>query len=332
LSKLRSKPNFFTARPNRYFLIAFGIILLDQTVKFIIKLNMKLGQEIHLIGDFFKIHFIENEGAAFGLTIGNIVQSIGGIFMDDPSISPRTGKAILTLFSFFAVFFIVYILIKISHTKFPGQKEIEADLKTSTSGDPNPELLEGINKKLSVAVDEMSSHTSVKVRDIATLSKAVDSVAEGWKWLESAKNTWQKAKHPALPVFIAMILGGAVGNIIDRMFYGLWFAEMNNYEGGFLFGRVVDLFYIDIWDGFIPNWIPFIGGEYYAFWPIFNVADTGISIGIISIILFQRKFLSEPDLHGKKKKEISSEKVPERIAPPEVTDPAEVKISTENHG
>ena len=99
------------------------------------------------------------------------------------------------------------------------------------------------------------------------------------------------ASHKSpLPWFVAMIFGGAMGNIIDRTFYGVWFASQNNYDGGLFHGRVVDMFYFDIWKGQLPEWIPIWGGDYTALWPIFNIADSAISIGIVVVLLFQGKF------------------------------------------
>jgi len=192
------------------------VVVLDQISKLIIKLNMTIGQEINVLGDFFKIHFIENPGAAFGLTIAHVYEAFLGIFMDNPTLSDNAAKLILTLFSLFAVGFIIF-------------------------------------------------------------------------YLHSLRNM-----KTALPIYVSLILGGAIGNIIDRVFYGHWFAEINDYEGGLLFGRVVDMFYVDIWQGYLPSWVPFLGNEYYSFWPIFNIADAAISVGIVAIIVFQRKlFLME---------------------------------------
>ena len=84
---------------------------------------------------------------------------------------------------------------------------------------------------------------------------------------------------------LAAILGGAIGNIIDRLFYGMFFGY-----GNFFGGRVVDFIHFDIWRGFVHDAIPGIGGSYMAFFPIFNVADIAIVGGVIGILLFQKKF------------------------------------------
>ena len=84
---------------------------------------------------------------------------------------------------------------------------------------------------------------------------------------------------------LAFILGGAIGNIIDWLFYGMIFEY-----GKFFQGRVVDFFHFNIWDGFVPDAVPFIGGTYMALFPIFNVADIAIVGGVIGILVFQKKF------------------------------------------
>ena len=86
-------------------------------------------------------------------------------------------------------------------------------------------------------------------------------------------------------VCLATILGGAIGNIIDRLFYGMFFGY-----GGFFGGRVVDFIHFDIWRGFLPDALPGIGGSYMAFFPIFNVADIAIVGGVAGILLFQKRF------------------------------------------
>lgn len=98
---------------------------------------------------------------------------------------------------------------------------------------------------------------------------------------------------------IAMILGGAVGNLVDSVFYGVWLSNAPyNSPTPWLHGQVVDMFYFDIWEGYIPDWIPFWGGSYTALWPIFNVADASIFVGVGIILLFQNRFFPE---QGEKK-------------------------------
>jgi signal peptidase II len=95
------------------------------------------------------------------------------------------------------------------------------------------------------------------------------------------------AHKSPLPYFVALIFGGAIGNIIDRTFYGLFFSSTNTYGGGLFHGRVVDMFYFDIGDVPLPE---FMGGGSYHLWPIFNIADSAITIGIIILLIFQSKF------------------------------------------
>jgi len=84
---------------------------------------------------------------------------------------------------------------------------------------------------------------------------------------------------------LAAILGGAIGNIVDRLFYGLIFEY-----GPFFEGRVVDFIHFNIWSGLVPGDIPLIGGEYLALFPIFNVADIAICGGVAGVLIFQKQF------------------------------------------
>jgi signal peptidase II len=102
---------------------------------------------------------------------------------------------------------------------------------------------------------------------------------------------------------VSLILAGALGNIIDSAFYGMIFSEslgsaatLFPEEGGygsFLHGRVVDMFYFPLYKGYLPDWLPIWGGDYFIFFrPIFNLADASISVGVALMLLFQRKTLS----------------------------------------
>lgn len=177
----------------RYLSISLGVLLLDQWVKVSVKNSMYLGEEIPLLGNWLSLYFAENNGFAFGLTLSEISEGLG------MSLSPYTGKLILSIFSLLAILGLVFVLKK------------------------------------------FSKHKSL------------------------------------LPVFIAIILGGATGNIIDRLFYGVIFASNNLYEGGLFQGQVVDMFIFNFGDGGYTS-------------PIFNIADVAISLGIISILIFQNKF------------------------------------------
>ncbi len=100
-----------------------------------------------------------------------------------------------------------------------------------------------------------------------------------------------KKAHTGLIVCVALILGGAVGNVIDSTFYGVFLG--NAPEGSitpWFHGQVIDMFYVDIWEGRLPDWMPLIGGDYYSFWPIFNIADASIFVGVTIILIMQKRF------------------------------------------
>ena len=199
-------------------IVIFLILLLDQVLKIYIKLTMTLGEEIPMIGNWFKLYFTENYGMAFGMEFGG-----------------EWGKLALSIFRILAI------------------------------------------------------------------------VAIGiYLYMLTRKNK----KHTGLIISISMILAGAIGNIIDSAFYGMLFTQSSYHtvaefaasgEGyaGFLHGRVVDMFYfpvISIAQTDLPAWIPdFIFGydnRFVFFRPIFNIADSSITIGVFWLILFERKHLS----------------------------------------
>ncbi len=111
--------------------------------------------------------------------------------------------------------------------------------------------------------------------------------------------------HRGLILNVALIFAGALGNIIDSSFYGLLFSESTYFEAakllpdgggyaGLFHGKVVDMFYFPIIQGIIPTWFPIWGGEDFVFFrPVFNIADAAISIGVISILIFQKRYFKE---------------------------------------
>jgi signal peptidase II len=98
---------------------------------------------------------------------------------------------------------------------------------------------------------------------------------------------------------MALILGGAVGNLVDSIFYGVFLPD-NVVPGAptaWFHGQVIDMLYFPLYKGFLPDWIPIWGGEYFVFFrPVFNLADSAIFVGVVLILLFQKKFfITEPD-------------------------------------
>ncbi len=194
-------------------LLILVVLVLDQILKVWIKTNMFLGEE-YRVAEWFRIHFIENEGMAFGMSFGG-----------------RMGKLFLSLFRLVAIGFL------------------------------------------------------------------------GWYVNSLIKNK----VSTGLVLSIALIFAGAVGNMIDSAFYGLFFTEsiawgevattvsMGSGYDNFLFGKVVDMFYFPILKGHYPEWFPFWGGDYFEFFrPVFNIADSAISVGVVSVLLFYRShFVTE---------------------------------------
>lgn len=109
----------------------------------------------------------------------------------------------------------------------------------------------------------------------------------------------EKKMHVGYIICIAMILGGAIGNLIDSIFYGVFLNNAPyNATTPWFHGQVVDMFYIDIWEGYIPDWVPLWGGSYTALWPIFNIADASIFAGVAVILVFQSRFFKEDSPEG----------------------------------
>jgi signal peptidase II len=130
-----------------------------------------------------------------------------------------------------------------------------------------------------------------------TLFRLVAMVAIGGYMIHLARAGASKGLLWAL----AMILAGAVGNVIDSTFYGVL---LGNAPYGsptpWFHGQVIDMIFVDFWEGFIPDWVPVWGGQYYST-PIFNIADSCIFLGVCSILIFQGSFHSHgPEEEGEK--------------------------------
>ena len=140
--------------------------------------------------------------------------------------------------------------------------------------------------KLSDFIDLISDRTA---KVILTLFRIVAIVGIGY-WLHHTI----KSKGPnILRLAISLIFAGALGNIIDSVFYGMLFSDSHGQLAEFLptsGGYVVDMLNFPIWKGFLPEWLPFVGGDYFIFFePVFNVADVAISTGFLMLIVFNRK-------------------------------------------
>lgn len=202
------------------FLIIAVVLLLDQTFKIWVKSHMYLGESIPVFTDWFYLHFTENEGMAFGMSLGG-----------------NTGKLFLSIFRIIAVIIMVIWLVRLA-------KKPEFD-----------------------------------------------------RWLA---------------VCLALIIAGALGNILDSAFYGLIFSDSHYHQvaaffpadggyTGFLHGKVVDMLYFPLVESHYPSWIPWVGGEDFIFFrPVFNLADSSITVGVALLIIFQKRFFT---IQGKKEAE-----------------------------
>ncbi len=200
--------------------IVFLVLIIDQAIKFYVKTHFSLGEEVVLTKDWARLHFLENEGMAFGLKLG------------DGSVA----KLLLTLFRLGAVVFGFFLLRRLCKQRY-----------------------------------------------------GAGLVACG-----------------------ALILAGAAGNLIDSVFYGLIFSE-SPFHGGYatlvpfgqgygrlFYGKVVDMFYFPLFTTKLPQWLPFVGGNQFSFFePVFNFADAAISVGVLTLVLFQRRLMGTRGLKAR---------------------------------
>ena len=105
----------------------------------------------------------------------------------------------------------------------------------------------------------------------------------------------KKGAHTGFLWCMALILGGAVGNVIDSTFYGVFLGNhLEDSPTPWFHGQVIDMLFFPLFDFYWPEWVPGVGGEYFLFFsPVFNIADSSIFIGVVVILIFQRSFFKD---------------------------------------
>lgn len=210
-------------------LLIFGTVLViaDQIIKVLVKTNMSLGESFPVIGNWFKILFIENEGMAFGMKFGGVV-----------------GKFCLSLFRIGLFSLLCWWITKLCRKK-----------------------------------------------------------------CDPAHQKEQRPVPIGVLVGLTLIAAGALGNLIDSLFYGIIFSEsvpgtvasFGGHYAPFMFGKVVDMFYFPLIDTYWPDWMPLVGGHPLRFFePVFNFADSCVTVGAFYLILFQYKFFAKEESSDKK--------------------------------
>jgi len=135
---------------------------------------------------------------------------------------------------------------------------------------------------------------------ILTLFRLAAVIFGSWYLVKIVKQQYNRG----FIICASLIYAGALGNLIDSMFYGLIFEESSYSQvakifppdgyAGFLHGRVVDMLYFPLIKTTYPSWFPFVGGDEFEFFsPIFNIADASISIGVITLFVFQKRFFKK---------------------------------------
>lgn len=200
-------------------LLGAALVIVDQVIKVLVKTNMQPGESFNVIGNWFRILFIENEGMAFGMKFGG-----------------QVGKFLLSLF---------------------------------------------------------------RIGLFGVLCWWISSLSRKMYAEDGSRAMFSDGKSPLVPsgvlVGLTLITAGALGNIIDSLFYGIVFDY-----APFMFGKVVDMFYFPIIDSHWPQWMPVVGGEHFIFFsPVFNFADSCVTVGAFYLILFQNRFFTRSEAASK---------------------------------